>query len=161
MEKMFKAIAAMATNRVIGKEGKLPWSLPEELAWFKEKTLGHTIIMGRKTFESIGKRALPGRLNMVVSREWTQKDLPLGVLHLPSLELIEQFETQGDLFIIGGSQLYESTLPICSDLYLTHIKANVSGDAYFPAFESYFDEGTLIKETKDFRILHYKKIKAI
>ncbi len=151
----WKAIAAMAENRVIGKDGKLPWNLPEELAWFKETTLGHTIVMGRKTFESIGKRALPKRLNIVISRTLQIDDMPTGSVVLPGLEALKAYPTQGHVFIIGGSELYKAALPNCNELYLTHVKQVVEGDAIFPPFESLFDEGILIKDTPIFKIIRY------
>ena len=153
----WKAIAAMAENRVIGKDGKLPWNLPEELAWFKETTLGHTIVMGRKTFESIGKRALPKRLNIVISRTLEVKDMPPGLVVLPGLEVLKAYPTQGHVFIIGGSELYKAALPHCKELYLTHVNQFVEGDAVFPPFESFFDEGILIKDTPAFKIICYTK----
>ncbi len=124
-------IVAMAKNRVIGIDNKMPWHLPADFAWFKKNTLGHPIIMGRKTFESIGK-ALPGRRNIVVSRnrEWraegcevfTSLDAALG-----SCVVTEQ------IFVIGGASLYRDALPIANRLYITEIDAAPEGDTFFPA----------------------------
>lgn len=123
-------IAAMANNRVIGKNNKMPWHLPEDLRHFKAMTLGKPVVMGRKTFESIG-RPLPGRHNIVISR---QVDLVIeGVTCVTSFEAAKQ--AAGDceeLVVIGGGQLYAEVLPQADILYLTQIDLKVEGDTYFP-----------------------------
>ena len=128
-----KAIAAMARNRVIGAEGKIPWHLPEDLKFFKRTTLGHVILMGRKTYESLG-RPLPGRENWVVSRTG---DFP-GVKVFRDLSEISPPTDGRELFVIGGAQIYEALLPRCEELYLTRVDEDVEGDAYFPAFEDQY-----------------------
>lgn len=126
-------IAAMANNRVIGKDNKMPWHLPEDLRHFKAMTLGKPVVMGRKTFESIG-RPLPGRHNIVISR---QADLHIeGVTCVPSFEAAKQ--AAGDceeLVVMGGGQLYQQLLPQADRLYLTHINLDVDGDTFFPVWE--------------------------
>lgn len=132
-------IAALADNRVIGLDNKMPWHLPADLKHFKAMTLGKPIIMGRKTWDSLG-RPLPGRLNLVVSR---QQGLQLdGAETFTSLDAAlvraEQWaREQGvdELMLIGGAQLYAQALPCAQRLYLTRIEANPEGDAFFPAFE--------------------------
>ncbi len=132
-------IAALAQNRVIGRDNQLPWHLPADLKHFKAKTLGKPIIMGRKTWDSLG-RPLPGRLNLVVSR---QAGLELaGAEVLPSLDTAivradEWAREQGvdELMLIGGAQLYEQGLALAERLYLTRVALQPEGDAWFPAFD--------------------------
>jgi dihydrofolate reductase len=132
-------IAALARNRVIGHGNKLPWHLPADLAHFKAMTLGKPVIMGRKTWDSLG-RPLPGRLNLVLSR---QPGLALdGAEVLPTLERALQRAEQwareqgaSELMLIGGAQLYGQALDRAERLYLTRIDASPEGDAFFPAFD--------------------------
>ncbi|SBO10126.1 Dihydrofolate reductase type 3 [Vibrio mediterranei] len=123
-------IAAMADNRVIGKDNQMPWHLPADFIWFKKCTMGKPVIMGRKTYESIG-RPLPGRQNIVVSRN---SELCIdGVETVTSLEqalsLVSDVE---EAMIIGGGSFYEHCMPMANKLYLTYIDANVDGDTQFP-----------------------------
>ncbi|RTR40860.1 type 3 dihydrofolate reductase [Shewanella canadensis] len=126
-------IAAMANNRVIGKDNQMPWHLPEDLKHFKAMTLGKPIVMGRKTFESIG-RPLPGRHNIVISR---QESLKIeGVTCVSSFEAAKK--VAGDceeLVVIGGGQLYSSLLKEADKLYLTEINLDVDGDTFFPPWD--------------------------
>ncbi|MGY2376943.1 dihydrofolate reductase [Pseudomonas sp. SDO524_S393] len=132
-------IAALGENRVIGVDNSMPWHLPGDFKYFKATTLGKPIIMGRKTWDSLG-RPLPGRLNLVVSR---QTDLELeGAEVFPSLEAaIERAEAwaleQGadELMLIGGAQLYAQGLAQADRLYLTRVALSPEGDAWFPAFD--------------------------
>ena len=126
-------IAAVAKNSVIGARNSLPWHLPEDLKHFRTLTSGHTVIMGRKTWESIGK-ALPNRQNIVVSR---QLGLCLdGVSVAHSLDEALAMAVRPDpVFVIGGEALYRSALPLAVLLYLTEIERDFHGDARFPAFE--------------------------
>ncbi len=128
------AIVAMSENRVIGKEGQLPWRLPEDLKRFRKITLGHPVIMGRKTFESIGK-ALPQRQNIVVTRQTDFFAEGVQVVH--SLEAaIEACEGKCDeLFVIGGAEIYRKAFPRIDCLYLTEIHCVIDGDAYFLDFD--------------------------
>lgn len=126
-------IVAMARNRTIGRNNQLPWQLPEDLQFFKRTTLGHPIIMGRNTYESIG-RPLPGRRNIVVSRQPQYQANGCEVVSsLP--DALALCQDQDNLFVIGGSQLYALALPLADRLYITEIKQDIQGDAYFPAFE--------------------------
>lgn len=130
-------IVAMARNRVIGRNNQLPWYLPEDLRYFKRVTLGKPVVMGRLTFESIG-RPLPGRMNIVVSRN-PQWPAPLGVVRVDSLEQAlatataqAELDGQDEVVVIGGAQLYALALPQVDRLYITQVHAEVAGDAYFP-----------------------------
>lgn len=153
----FKAIAAMGENRVIGCDGKLPWQLPEELKWFKEKTMGQVIVMGRNTFESIGK-ALPGRENVVVSK--TMPPTP-GIMIVPDVQTLTNFSTDKEIWICGGAKLYESTLPFCEELFLTVVHQKPEGDVFFPNFEDSFRETELVRETEAFTIKRYVNYAAL
>ena len=150
--KFFKAIAALAQNRVIGQGNKIPWHLPEDFKWFKSMTLGKIVVMGRKTYESIGK-PLPGRTTIVVSR--TQSQIP-GVQVVSDLSHIDRENEPREIFICGGAQIYEQALPFCSDLYLTLVKGTVDGDTFFPAFEEQFQLAAVILDGPEFSITHYR-----
>lgn len=131
-------IAAMSNNRVIGRGGSIPWKIPEDLRRFRELTLGHTVIMGRRTFESIG-RPLDGRRNIVVTHQQSYSRQGIVVVH--SLE--EAIKSSGpdeELFICGGSELYRQGLPLCSMVYLTIVDLDVEGDTFFPAVPNDFRE---------------------
>ena len=125
-------IAAMATNRVIGDNNSIPWSLPEDLRQFKKKTLGHALIMGRKTYESLGK-PLPGRRNIVVSRN---RDLHIpGVMTAPGLDqALGLCRDQEKVFIIGGGQIFSLGLAVADTIILTILEREVAGDTTFPDF---------------------------
>lgn len=134
---ILSAIAAMAKNRVIGSNGDLPWRIPEDFKFFKDKTTGHMMIMGRKTFESLGG-PLPNRLHVVITR---QKDYsPEGAIVFHSVkEAVDYCRTQtakwGDeVFIAGGGEIYKEMLPITDRIYLTEIQKEFPGDAKFPEF---------------------------
>ncbi len=128
-------IAAMANNRVIGKDNKMPWHLPEELAYFKKVTMGKPIVMGRNTFESIG-RPLPGRKNIVISRDTSLFIDGVTVVHSVN-EAILAGDNCDELMIIGGAMLYNEMLEKADILYLTDIELDVEGDAFFPDFNKY------------------------
>ncbi len=149
--KYFQAIAAMAENRVIGCGNKIPWHLPEDFKWFKKMTTGQVIVMGRKTFESIGK-PLPNRETIVLSRHGAE--IP-GVRVVRSLSEVAIENETRKVFICGGAEVYELALPLCSDLYLTRVKRTVAGDVFFPAFEDRFVEESQVVDTPDFEIIHY------
>ena len=144
-----KAIAAMSLNRVIGAQGRIPLHLPEDLKFFKRTTLGHVILMGRKTFDSLGK-PLPGRENWVVS----SRSIP-GVRVIGDLREIREPGGERDLFLIGGAQLYEVLLQKCSALFLTLVKREVAGDAFFPPFESAFCLEEIMLESAEMEIRRY------
>ena len=126
-------VVAMARNRVIGRDNALPWRLPADLAHFKKVTLGHPVVMGRRTYESIG-RPLPGRKNIVVTRN-TSFQAP-GCTVVASLN--EAWKAAGDaaeVCVIGGTSLFEETLSVADVIHLTEVEADVTGDTYFPRFD--------------------------
>lgn len=127
-------IVAMTEDRVIGRDNKLPWHLSEDLKRFKALTMGHPIIMGRKTFESLGK-PLPGRHNIIISRHPSRHYE--GVTVVQSLdEALDTFAAvETELFVIGGAQIYELALPIADRLYITMIRSKFEGDTFFPEFD--------------------------
>lgn len=126
-------IAALAKNRVIGIENRLPWRLPEDLAHFKALTLKHPILMGRKTFESLG-RPLPGRTNIVITRNAHYR--PEGCLVADSiLAALALCEDADEAFFIGGAELYAQAIPLADRLYLTEVDIDTVGDAWFPDYD--------------------------
>jgi len=126
-------IVAHADNRVIGKDNDMPWHLPADLAYFKRTTLGKPIIMGRKTYESIG-RPLPGRKNIVISRDEGYRAEGVEVVGSveAALALVSDVE---EVMVIGGGAIYKHCLPAAQRLYITHIDANIVGDTYFPEYD--------------------------
>jgi dihydrofolate reductase len=146
------AIAAMTPSRVIGRGSQIPWRIPGEQKWFKEVTMGHPILMGSRTFESIG-RPLPGRQNLVVSRtrSW------------PGVEIIRdlsQFDPEGysaEVYVIGGAEIYRQLLDRCRELLITRLKTDYEGDVYFPEFESEFRFIEPIRETPDYVIQRWSR----
>jgi|WetSurMetagenome_2_1015567.scaffolds.fasta_scaffold786513_2 dihydrofolate reductase len=127
-------IVAVSRNGVIGAGGKMPWHLPEDLKFFKRTTLGHAVIMGRKTFESIGK-PLPGRGNIVVSRGIQTLD-PAILRIAPSIESAVAIarETDPEPFVIGGAAIYAEAMPLVTRMYITEVHREVEGDVLFPSF---------------------------
>lgn len=151
--KPFLAIAAMSENRVIGRGGRIPWHLPDDFKFFKRTTLGHLLVMGRKTFESIG-RPLPGRDTIVLTRSaWSYP----GVLTASSLNGLPLApDDPRQVFVCGGAEVYALALPRCSDLYLTHVHRTVAGDTFFPPFEEQFELIAVVLEHPDFTVRHYR-----
>ena len=151
--KPFQAIAAMSENRVIGIQNRIPWHIPEDFKWFKKRTMGQILIMGRKTYESIG-RSLPGRETVILSR--SGYEVP-GLRTFGDIQDLMEF-IKGDEripFICGGSEIYRQTLELCSDLYLTQVKGSFEGDAFFPEFESFFQNPEAVFSYEKFTVLHY------
>ena len=133
---MLTLLVAAAENNVIGCDGRLPWRLPADLQWFKRHTLGHPVLMGRKTWDSLG-RPLPGRTNVVVSR---QVGLELPGAHVftdvTAALAFAQAQSGGDeVFGIGGGELYRQLLPLAGRVLLTRVHATVAGDAFFPPLD--------------------------
>ena len=124
---MINMIVASSENGVIGKDNTLPWKIPEDLKRFKKLTSGNTIVMGRKTFESIG-RPLPNRRNIVLTKNRAWKVKGVEVIH----DTRDVFDIEEDVFIIGGEKVYEAFLPWADNLYLTLVKGDYEGDAFFP-----------------------------
>lgn len=133
-------VVARARNGVIGREGGLPWRLKSDMAWFKANTLGKPVIMGRKTWDSLPLKPLPGRTNIVLSRDGSFEP-PKAVVCETLAEALgiarEQAEEDGvgEVCVIGGSALFEMALPRARRLYLTEVLADVEGDVFFPAFD--------------------------
>jgi dihydrofolate reductase len=126
-------IAAMGENRVIGAGGAIPWHLPADFKHFKELTMGHPIVMGRKTFESIGK-PLPGRTNIVVTRDASYRRDGVVVVASPEAALAAAADAEGadEVFVIGGAEMYKLFLPQAERVYLTRVHGTFEGDAFFP-----------------------------
>lgn len=128
-------IAAMAHQRVIGNNNQMPWHMPADFAWFRKNTMGKPIVMGRNTWDSIGK-ALPGRRNIILSRN--SNNTYEGAEQLASVEeVLAESQQVDELMIIGGAQIYEQFLPEAGRLYLTFIDAAIDGDTFFPDYEQY------------------------
>nr|WP_109340984.1 type 3 dihydrofolate reductase [Saliniradius amylolyticus] len=127
-------IAAMAKNRVIGRDNDMPWHQPADLKHFKQVTMGKPIIMGRKTFESIG-RPLPGRTNVVISRSPDFNPEGVEVVTTPQ-QALERVQSQDEVMVIGGGRIYELFLPLAERLYITDIDLDVIGDTYFPDYQA-------------------------
>ncbi|WP_333607920.1 type 3 dihydrofolate reductase [Arsukibacterium sp.] len=130
---LISMIAAMANNRVIGLDNQMPWHLPADLQHFKRITLGKPVLMGRKTFESIG-RPLPGRDNLVISRQIPADTK--GAVWFNSIEQALASVNQPELMIIGGAEIYRQCLPLAQRLYLTEIALDVKGDTLFPDYQA-------------------------
>ncbi|WP_293374990.1 dihydrofolate reductase [Nevskia sp.] len=126
-------IAALAANRVIGRNGDLPWRLPDDLKRFKRLTLGKTVLMGRKTWDSLG-RPLPDRDNWVLSRDEAFK--PVGATVFATLDQALNAAQNRELMVIGGAELYRQTLAIATRLELTEVQADIDGDTWFPSFDT-------------------------
>lgn len=131
---MISLIWAMDENRVIGYQNQLPWRLPEDLKFFKRVTIGHPIVMGRKTFESIGK-PLPNRENIVLTREQGYRCEGCTVMN--SMEEFREYakHKEEELFVIGGAEIFKEILPEADRLYLTMIHHQFEGDTFFPVFD--------------------------
>lgn len=147
-----RAIAAMSQNRVIGREGKIPWHLPDDFRWFKKMTGGQTVLMGRKTYGSLG-RPLPNRTNLVVTRG----PQPEGeVTAVRDLAAFRPESYPGDVWVIGGAEIYAQMLERCEDLYLSLVMKEVAGDALFPAFDDQFELVETVLRHPEFEVLHYR-----
>ncbi len=150
------AIVAMASNRVIGRDGRLPWHLPEDLKFFKRTTMGHAILMGRKTFESIGK-PLPGRRTIVLSRSMPPQP---GVTVIRDAADLPAVCSAGEtVYLIGGAQLFQDLLPRCSAMFLTWIDEPHEGDVLLPPFEHLFELKEVVGRGDGFEFRRYERIK--
>jgi len=130
---MISMIVAVAANGVIGCDNKMPWHLSEDLKYFKRVTLGKPVVMGRKTFESIG-RPLPGRPNIVITRDPSWNAEGVQVVHsiAQALTLAEQLADGGEVMVIGGAEIFNAAAPLAGRLYYTEVKRDYEGDAFFP-----------------------------
>jgi dihydrofolate reductase len=149
------AIVAMTPDRVIGRGGTLPWHLPEDLAFFKRVTSGHPVVMGRKTFESIGK-PLPRRRNIVLTRDQSWSADGVEVIHRPG-DLKSLPDLEGRVFIIGGSEIYAAFLPETDELLVSHVFAAHEGDTRFPEFERDFPDSEVLETHTDFEVRRWSR----
>ena len=150
-----KAIVAMTQNRVIGSGGKIPWHLPEDFRWFRQATMGGAVLLGRKTFESLGK-PLGGRLNLVVTRG-PGIDIP-GVVTISDLAVFapEDYAPR-EVWVAGGAEIYAQTLSRCEELYVSLVDGDFKGDTYFPAFEDRFGNAEVILRLPGFEVRKYHR----
>ncbi len=158
---LISLIVAMASNRVIGDKGEIPWKIPGEQKMFKEVTMGHTMIMGRKTYEAIG-RALPGRTNIVITRQSEYQAPGCKVVHDLDSALESCSPEEDEAFIIGGGQIYNETISAADRIYLTVLPREVSGDTYFPEFsESDFKiiKSDFIDAVEPYHFYIYERVK--
>lgn len=156
---MLTLIAAISSNNCIGKNGELPWHIPEDLAHFKSLTNGHTVLMGRKTWESIPEkyRPLPGRKNIVISRS-TAYEVPPGVEVFDSIEHALEAHSDDDVYIIGGASMYEATIGIADALEITHVDREVDGDTFFPDIDMSVWHEVSRKGHDGFSFVRYEKV---
>ncbi|MEM6279319.1 MAG: dihydrofolate reductase [Verrucomicrobiota bacterium] len=148
-----RAVVAMASNRIIGKEGDLPWRLSEDLKWFKKMTVGHPVVMGRKTMESL-RGPLPRRRNLVISRNATE--LPDGFELVGSCEeALERLEGEERISIIGGAQIYREMLPQCDEVLLSYVFHPYEGDTELLPFEADFEMQEVLYRDDDFELRRY------
>ena len=129
--KVFVHIAAVASNNVIGIQNKLPWNIPEDLKFFRNKTRNSVVIMGRKTFESLGS-PLPKRHNIVISRSQKFKGVVMAVTIDEAIKKAQKEKTQNEIFIIGGAEIYKQSLNKVQKIYMTRIHKNYEGDTFYP-----------------------------
>ena len=150
-----KAIAAMARNRVIGRGNTIPWRISDEFRWFKRVTTGNTVLMGRKTFESLG-RPLPNRKNLVVTRgPAISTEGVVTIRDLAGFDPAVYAEPGTDVYVIGGAAIYAQMLPRCSELLLTVLPRDVEGDVLFPEFEELFEFRETALEHPEFEVRRY------
>ncbi len=149
-----KAIAAVSLNGVIGKNGDLPWRIPGELKWFKKITMGHIIVMGRKTWNSL-PGLLPGRENWILSRSAQSiKDAKV----FTSFDEIENTAVDRTVFIIGGGEIYSAFLPKCKEIYLTKVQQTIQGgDVFFPSYQNDFYCAETLEKNEDFTIEKWRR----
>jgi len=151
-----RAIAAMDPHRTIGNKGKIPWYLPEDFKWFKKKTLEtKKMVMGRETFQSIG--ALKGRLTYVLTTDTKLLSIPpTDAIQYINLDFLKTNPSY-DIWVCGGVKTYMLLLPLCTEVFMTHVIEEYDGDAYMPYFEDKFPNQEVIQETKEFWIVRYWK----
>lgn len=135
-EPIVALIVAVAENGVIGRDGKLPWRIPEDMKWFRERTAGRPLIMGRKTWESFPKRPLPGRTNIVITRDAAYKaEGAVVVTSLAAALEVAAGEEPEEIMVIGGAEIYRAALPVTRRIYLTSVHGEIAGDTHFPAID--------------------------
>ena len=152
----FSAVVGMTPNRVIGKDGGIPWHLPEDLKVFKRITTGHPIVMGRKTFDSLG-RPLPNRQNIVLTRDSSWQDQGAETIHtmedLLDLDLMDKH-----ICIIGGEQIFRLFMPFLDILYVSILHDEHEGDTHFPEFSGLFPKGTILESFPGFDLWEYTRV---
>lgn len=147
------AVVAMTDERVIGRAGALPWHLPEDLQFFKKTTLNHPILMGRGTFDSIGK-ALPKRQNIILTHDRSFRAAGCEIIHdLAELETLKLIDPK--IFVLGGGQIYDLVLPILDELIVTHVHGNHAGDTFFPSFDDKFEIAETLHTQAHFHVMRY------
>ncbi len=155
MTPTFTGVVAMAADRAIGIKQSIPWRLPEDMKLFKRLTMGHPILMGRKTWESLG-RPLPGRQNIVLTRDasFTAEGATVirSVEELSSLELMDS-----EVMVIGGAQIYAHLLPRMKKLYVSEVQGEYAADTWFPEFAHHFLRSTPVEQFDGFRLVLYEK----
>ena len=151
------AIVAMTSERVIGKDNDLPWRLPEDLKMFKCTTAGHPVVMGRKTWDSLGKyKPLPGRQNIVITRDKTWSEAGAEVIY--SADDLKDLDVQDEhVFVIGGAEIYSVFLPQLDELIVSHVYKLYEGDTLFPEFNQYFTEYEVVEVFEEFEVRRYYK----
>lgn len=154
-------IAALAQNHVIGKNNQMPWHIPEDFAFFKQYTMGKPVIMGRKTWESLPKKPLPNRRNIVITRQMGFQAAGAEVFSSVQAAL-NACADAGEIIIMGGEQIYAQTLDLATDLRLTEVKLTPDGDAFFPKFspecwQKKSHETHLSKNNIEFAFTHYTR----
>ena len=164
---MIKLIVAKASNNVIGDKNNLIWHLPNDLKHFKNLTTGHPIIMGRKTYESLG-RPLPNRTNIIITRDQNFIDDQIIITHSLEQALAKANEIQEDVFVIGGGEIYKQAMEYVDVIYLTEVHHEFNGDTYFPEIdEESFQEVERVHHMKDekhpysYSFITYKRIKDL
>lgn len=158
---MITLIAAIAENNCIGVAGKLPWSIPEDLARFKTLTMGYVVLMGRRTWESLPQkfRPLPGRTNVVITRQ-ADYAVPDGVACYDAIDAALAAHAHTEVFIIGGADIYQQTIARADRLELTHVHCSVDGDAFFPAVERTQWDPIARDDRTDFSFATYERIRV-
>ncbi len=152
-----KAIAAMASNRVIGKDGKLPWRIPGDLKFFKKMTESGTLVMGRKTYEGLPPKFDLGTRKLIVLSNKSLGDRKYDNVVYKNYPCV----LPDDAWICGGSEIYRQLLPRCTDFYLTFIAKPYEGDATLPSFDHIFKQWDVIERTDEYIIIHYKRINSL
>lgn len=161
-----KAIVAMDPNRVIGCNGNLPWHLPDDLKWFKEVTANNPLLMGRNTFESIGK-SLPNRFIYIITNNPTKISLPKDkscqyihkdVIFHALNQGSNEYMPINDLWVCGGATIYQEFLPFCKEVYVSHLTDTYDGDTYMPEFEHMFPKQEVIRYYPDFWVCKHSKL---
>lgn len=150
------AIVAMTSERIIGRDGTLPWHLPEDLAFFKRTTSGHTIVMGRTTYDSIG-RPLPKRRNIVLTRDRNWQTQGVEVIHSVK-ELAPLVAKEEEVFLIGGAQVYAAFMDQLDEMLVSWVREAYPGDTRFPDFSTEFPSYEVVEEYETFEVRRYRRV---